>query len=95
MEHGKTGRRKRVDRPMREKSAESTVHAEKKVRGKSEKKDVLDVYKRQSVSVPVKSYQASDIMVNDGTAFLLGSVLMVILPLALLLLSLIHIFPFP
>ena len=41
MEHGKTGRRKRVDRPMREKSAESTVHAEKKVRGKSEKKDVL------------------------------------------------------
>lgn len=41
-----------------------------------------------SVSVPVKSYQASDIMVNDGTAFLLGSLLMVILPLALLLLGL-------
>ena len=43
-----------------------------------------------SVSVPVKSYQASDIMVNDGTAFLLGSVLMVILPLALLLFGLIR-----
>ncbi len=41
-----------------------------------------------SVSVPVKSYQALDIMVNNGTAFLLGSLLMVILPLALLLFGL-------
>ena len=42
-----------------------------------------------SVSVPVKSYQASDIMVNEGTALLLGGLLMVILPVALLLLGLV------
>ena len=34
-----------------------------------------------SVSVPVKSYEASVITVNDGTAFTIGSVLMLFLPL--------------
>ena len=51
MEHGKTGRRKRVDRPMREKSAESTVHAEKKVRGKSEKKTYSARLPRRRISI--------------------------------------------
>ena len=38
-----------------------------------------------SVSVPVKSYEASVITVNDGTAFTIGSVLMLFLPLGLII----------
>lgn len=38
-----------------------------------------------SVSVPVKSYESSIITVNDSTAFSLGSLFMLILPLGLLI----------
>ena len=38
-----------------------------------------------SVSVPVKSYEASMITINDGTAFTLGALFMLLLPLGLLI----------
>lgn len=41
--------------------------------------------RESNISIPVKSYQASDIMVNDTTAFGIAAVLMLLLPVALLL----------
>ena len=40
---------------------------------------------KESVSVPVKSYEASMITINDGTAFTLGALFMLLLPLGLLI----------
>lgn len=38
-----------------------------------------------SISVPVKSYETSDILVNEGTALAMGGVMMILIPVCLLL----------